>query len=174
MEAAMQKVDSVVEAGETSESEVSAEIVRLWTAQRDHAAAARQTREDLKALRRTLAERLHEMKALLVQVGRGGRWATFLRENHIPRASADRYVKLHELTLAPPEEKRLTEAISEPTDEDVLRLFRKLLPQMRRVLITQDAAFTFAVELFHGLPRLDFDVIDEGAIIFRPKKAPVR
>ncbi len=92
MEVSIQGVDQVEEAGETSESEVGTEIARLWTAQRYHAAAARRTREELKALRRSLSERLHEMKTLLVQVGRGGRWATFLRKRHIPRASADRYV----------------------------------------------------------------------------------
>lgn len=170
VEPSIQEFDRVVEVGETSESNVDAEIARLWSAHKDRAVTARDAREELKVLRRNLAQRLHEMKSLLVQTGRSGKWASYLRERKIPRATADRYVKEHELTLTPLGENLLTEAISAPTEEDVLRLFRKLLPQMRRVLVTQEAAFTFATELFHGLPAIDFDVIDEGAIIFRPKE----
>jgi hypothetical protein len=51
----------------TDEAQVDAEIVQLWSAQQDRAAAASKTRDELKALRRDLADRLHAMKTLLVQ-----------------------------------------------------------------------------------------------------------
>jgi len=147
------------------------EILRLWDAQKDHDAIARKTREDLKAIRRSLAERLHAMKTMLAQTGRSGRWASYLREHEIPRATADRYVRQHELTLVLSQEKRLSEAISPaPTDEDVRRLFRKLQSQMQKVLTNQDAAFTFVIEMIYGLPGINGDVLDEGVIVFRPKE----
>jgi hypothetical protein len=172
MDAQIVEGDQIAEVAGTwsAEAQVDAEITRLWSAQQDQAATARRTREELKAVKLTLAERLHQMKMLLVQTGRGGRWASYLREHGIPRATADRYVQKHELALMPPEPKRLSEAISKPTDDDVQRLFQKLLPQMRRVLVTQNAAFTFVVEMIHGLPGLDGDVLDEGAIVFRPRE----
>ncbi|MGB6688526.1 MAG: hypothetical protein WBE76_11845 [Terracidiphilus sp.] len=150
------------------ESEINQEIGRLWSAQKDRDATARRTREELKALRRSLAEHLHEMKGLLVQTGRGGRWASYLREHRIPRATADRYVNLHESTLASSGEKRLTEAIPTSTEERVHLLFGKLLPRLRSVLTTQEAAFLFVCELICGLPDIQGDVTDSGAEVFRP------
>lgn len=152
------------------EAEINAQIAALWSAQKDQAANARRTRDELKAVRAQLGERLHHMKASLVQSGRVGRWASYLRENRIPRATADRYVNRHEATLAPSSEKRLTEAISVPTEQDVYQLVRKLLPQMLRVLTTQEAAFTFVVEMVCGLPGIHGDVTDAGAMVFRPEE----
>jgi len=169
------EVDQITEEDGTSsdETQVDAEIIRLWSAQRDQAATVRKTREELKALRCNLAERLHAMKTLLVQTGRGGRWASYLREHRIPRATADRYVQQHELTSAPPEQKRLSEAFIAPTGEDVERLFQKLASQLLRVLTTQGAAFSFVIELLHNVPGVDGDVTDDGVIIFRPGGNPV-
>jgi hypothetical protein len=98
----------------------------------------------------------------------------YLRDHGIPRARADRFVKQHEPTLTPSVDKCLTEAIWVPTDENVGRLFRKVLPEMRRVLVTQDAAFFFVVQLIHNLPGIDGEVLDDGAIVFRPKEDPDR
>lgn len=166
--------DQITEVAGTcsDETQVDAEITRLWSAQRDQAATARKTRQELKALKRDLAERLHAMKTLLAETGRGGRWASYLREHRIPRATADRYVRQHELTSAPPEQKRLSEAIVAPTDEDVERLFQKLASQLLRVLTTQGAAFSFVIELLHNVPGVDGDVTDDGVIIFRPREKP--
>ena len=174
MEAQMIEGDQISMPAEprSIEAEVDAEIVRLWTAQKDHDAAARKTREELHAIRSSLAERLHAMKSLLAQAGRGGRWTSYLRENRIPRATADRYVLQHEKTLAPSEKKRPTEAFSAPTGEDLHRLFQKLVPQLLRVLTTQDAAFNFVIELYHSVPGLDGDVTDDGVIIFRSRENP--
>ena len=155
------------------EAEVNQQIAHLWSVQKEQAAAARRTKEELKILRRNLAERLHEMKSLLVQSGRGGRWASYLRGHKLPRATADRYVQQHEATLAPAEKKRLSEAFSAPTEEDVHRLFKKLLPNMRRVLTTQEAAFMFVAEMICGLPGILGDVTDAGAQVFRPEEEAI-
>ena len=54
-----------------SEVSLSKEIVALWSTHQDGKASAKRTREDLKAIRSDLGERLHAMKALLARTGRG-------------------------------------------------------------------------------------------------------
>jgi len=152
---------------ETAEVVLTEEIATLWSAQRDHAAAARRTREELKTLRRDLGQRLHAVKVLLVQTGRGGRWAAYLREQRIPRATANRLVQRHEETLQPVTEKRLSETISPSIEQEIEALFKKLRPQLLKVLTTQEAAFQFVVEML-WLPGVDGDVTDKGALIYRP------
>jgi hypothetical protein len=119
-------------------------IVELWDAQKNSKATVRRTRAELKTLRRTLAEKLHTMKAILVRTGRGGGWASYLRSQGLPIASADRYVAEHEATLGSPEEKLLTE---EFTLDEVRKLARKGLPKLCRVLTTQELVFEFIREL---------------------------
>ncbi|MGB6686269.1 MAG: hypothetical protein WBE76_00335 [Terracidiphilus sp.] len=138
------------------EAVVDQEIAQLWSAQRDYAATAGRTRDELKSIRATLAERLHAMKSLLVQTGRGGQWASYLREHRIPRATADRFVLVDVSILAPTKEKRLTEAISASTEEMVHLLFERVLPRLRSILKTQEAVFLFVCELICGLPGIPF------------------
>jgi hypothetical protein len=153
---------------ENAEGVLAQEIAALWSAQRDHAATARRTREELKFLRRNLGERLHQMKALLVQTGRGGRWSGYLREQQIPRASADRLVQRHEQMLVPVGENRLNEAIPTSIEEEIEALFQKLRPTLLKVLTTQEAAFKFICEMVSGLPGVDGDVTDDAVLVFRP------
>jgi len=143
------------------------EVVSLWSAQKNHAIAARRTRDELRELRSNLAERLYRLKAVLAHTGRSGQWTSYLRNCGIPRATADRYVARHEATLRPVEEKRLTEAISTPSENDVHKLFQRLLPQMRRVLTTQEAAFIFASDMLFNLPGIDGDFPEKGVEIYR-------
>jgi len=113
------------------------------------------------------------MKSLLVQTGRGGSWASCLREHRIPRATADRYVHQHEATMAPIEENRLNEAIPLSTEDVVRTFFDKMLPRLQRALPNQEAVFLFVCELVIGLPGVKGDVTDEGAVIFRPAEDAV-
>jgi hypothetical protein len=53
----------------------------------------------------------------------------------LPRASAERYIKQYE-AIFNPQKNRLSESIAEPTEDDVRRLVRSLLPRLRRVLTT--------------------------------------
>jgi hypothetical protein len=68
------------------EATLSSEITVLWSAHQDGKAVAKRTRAELKAIRHSLGERLHAMKALLARSGRSGQWSAFLRESRIPRA----------------------------------------------------------------------------------------
>jgi hypothetical protein len=152
---------------DTAEGILAQEIAALWSAQRDHAVAVRRTREELMTLRRDLGHRLHAMKALLAQTGRAGRWAGYLREQRIPRATADRLVQRHEEVHPPVSEKRLGEALS--VEQEIAAFFQTIRPRLLKVLTTQEAAFNFACEML-WLPVVDGDVTDEAVHIYRPAK----
>jgi hypothetical protein len=68
------------------------------------------------------------MKTLLVQTGWGGRRAVYLREQGIPRATADRLVRRHEELLMAAEQKRTSDAISAPTEDKVHAFFERKRP----------------------------------------------
>jgi hypothetical protein len=156
---------------EPAERALAQEIGALWSAQRNQAAAVRRTRAELKTLRRDLGQRLHQMKSLLVQTGRGGSWSGYLREHRIPRATADRLVQRHEQALVPVGENRLNEAIPTSIEQEIEAFFQKLRPRLLKVLTTQEAAFDFVCKLVCGLPGVDGDVTDDAALIFRPGKS---
>ena len=100
---------------QASEAKLSGEITALWSAHQDGKATAKRTKEDLKAIRRDLGERLHAMKTLLARTGRGGQWTSYLREHKISRTTADRWSREHEESRNPGSTKRTDGAISEPT-----------------------------------------------------------
>ena len=129
------------------ETRLTEDIRSLWAAHQETKTASKRSKDELKTVRTALAEKLHAMKSILVRTGRGGGWAAYLRAHKLPRASADRHVATHESRLNPPSEKRLTEAISEPTEDDIRRLVCSLLPRLRRVLTTRDWVDWFAEEV---------------------------
>ena len=150
-----------------SEAKLSTEIAKLWSAHQDGKASAKRTRDELKELRRSLGERLHAMKALLARTGRGGQWMSYLRVHKISRTTADRWTHEHEESLNPGSTKRTDGAISEPTEADVTKFFKHLLPQFRKVLTTQQAVFDFVCALVVDLPGVHGDVTDSAVEIYR-------
>src|ERR1700734_2187033 len=110
-----------------SETEVklTSEIKSLWSSHQTNTATAKQTKEELEALRFDLGLKLREMKSILVRTGRSGGWAACLRSHALPRASAERYIKQYE-AIFNTQKNRLTETIPEPSQEDVRRLVRSL------------------------------------------------
>jgi hypothetical protein len=156
-----------------SEVSLSKEIVALWSTHQDGKASAKRTREDLKAIRSDLGERLHAMKALLARTGRGGQWASYLRQHRIPRTTADRCVRDHEENLNPGSKKGTSGAISEPTEADVTKFFERLLPRLRSALATQQAVFDFVCHLLFDLPGVHGDVTDSAVEIYRPEQKSV-
>jgi len=151
-----------------AESKLSEEIATLWSAHRESKVVARRTKEELKALRRTLGERLWEMKSLLARSGRGGGWADYLRSQHLPRATAERYIKEHKSSLVSVEANRTNESISEPSEADIPEFASRLLPKLRKVLTTQEALFEFVCCLLVDLPGVHGDVTDSAVEIYRP------
>jgi hypothetical protein len=150
-----------------SETNLTAEIVKLWGVHKDGKATVRRTRAELKALRLELGAKLHTMKSILVRTGRGGGWAGYLRSQRLPLATADKYVAEHAASLTPPEEKLLEEELSKPTVDQVRQLAQKLLPQLCDVLTTTELVHEFIDELFWSLEAAEGRETDDGLEIFR-------
>jgi hypothetical protein len=137
------------------------EIANLWSAHQNAKSTARTTREELRAIRVKLGERLHDMKKMLASPGRDGQWSGFLREHNIPRASADRLVIRHERRLNP-NINRLIEANPEPTDEDVRKLFAAVWPKLRRTLRSPQSLAMFIDLLtshYEGVEATDREIL---------------
>jgi len=140
------------------ESEIEAhldrEIKSLWSAHQNAKGTAKHTREELSTIRRNLGQQLYALKSLLARTGRNGGWASYLRSVNIPRASAERSIKQHE-TSVHPETNRTSGTIPEPTEVDVRRLVRCLLPRLCRVLTTPTSMTWFVAEVTAQLAALD-------------------
>jgi hypothetical protein len=142
----------VVPAENAIEAELTSQIRTLWIGQARTRENMSSTRKKLRSQRIQLGERLSQMKELLARPGRAGNWAKYLKLNHWPRATADRYVDLYERSLAPAEN-RLTEAIPAASpEEQACALVRRLLPQLRRILTSQPAVDRFFTELALAIP----------------------
>jgi hypothetical protein len=133
------------------ETALADEIKELWSSQKRKSASLRRSRVELETLRNGLAERLHTYKDLLVRTGRNGKWSEFLRQENIPRATADRYVEKWKLSKSPKTEKRLTEAFPAPSKEEIARMVKKLTPKLERVLTTPDSVALFMADLAAAL-----------------------
>jgi ElaB/YqjD/DUF883 family membrane-anchored ribosome-binding protein len=128
------------------EDKLKDEIQALWSAHQVTMASTKHTKQELKTLRLDLGEKLCQLKATLARTGRGGGWAAYLRSHHFPRATAERYIDHHEALLNP-DKKRVSEAISEPSEDDVRRLVHSLMPRLRRVLVTSKWVAEFLQEV---------------------------
>ena len=114
-------------------------------------ASLKTTKEQLSLMRAELGKRLFELKTLLAKPGRKGRWASFLDGEGIPRATADRYVQSHKRSLVGENEKRLTEAVSVPTEEEIKTMVVKLTPRLVRALPTPESIAQFLCEMTAAL-----------------------
>src|SRR5579872_2080932 len=83
----------------TIETQLANQISSLWKETTRLSADRRASARELRQIRSALAERLYEMKSLLSRPGRNGEWRGWLREQAIPRSTADRLVSRHAETL---------------------------------------------------------------------------
>jgi hypothetical protein len=125
-----------------SQNELGEAITNLWAAHANAKIAARATNEELRTLRAKLGERLHELKQVLAQPGRGGQWSSFLRKRGIPRATADRLVAHYEQSINP-DANRPSEATSEATEKEVETLFTAMWPKLRRTVRSRQSVLLF-------------------------------
>jgi len=125
-----------------NEQNLDDEIAGLWAAHAQAKNAARATKDELRNIRAKLGEQLSEMKELLAQPGRGGQWSAFLREQCIPRATADRLVAHYEQSINP-DANRPSEAFSEPTEEEIQKLVTAVWPKLRRTLRSRQSLLLF-------------------------------
>jgi hypothetical protein len=111
----------------------------------------RTTKEQLSIMRAELGKHFFELKTLLATPGRAGRWADFLREVSIPRATADRYAESHKRLLEGDHGKRLTESIPLPTEAAIKKMVEKLTPGLVRALPTPDSVTQFLRQMTAAL-----------------------
>jgi hypothetical protein len=124
------------------QTEIGEAITNLWVAHANAKIAARATNDELRTIRAKLGEHLSEMKHILAKPGRSGQWSSFLHVRGIPRATADRLVARH-LRSLDPNANCATAELSEPTDEDVQKLFIAVWPKLRRTLRSQQSVVLF-------------------------------
>ena len=128
------------------QDELGDEIASLWLAHVNATTLSKATREEIRTIRTKLAAQLHQMKKSLASPGRDGQWSGFLRERQIPRATADRLVQRHLRSLNP-DINCVSESISEPTEQDVVRCFNSILPRLQRALRTPTSVYAFIAML---------------------------
>jgi hypothetical protein len=123
------------------ETQLTHEISELWSSHMRLSVDRRATAKELRLVRARLAERLHEMKSLLSCPGRAGQWRSWLRQQHIPRSTADRLAARYAETLGR-ENNVLTGAIR-PKEDSIEEMVTSLLPRLRRKLPDTQAVFLF-------------------------------
>lgn len=79
LETATEGIATAALPGSEQEQKLADEIVELWTVHEEAKTTVTRTREELKAIRMRLGERLARIKELLVKPGRKGGWSSFLR-----------------------------------------------------------------------------------------------
>ena len=153
----------------TIETQLTQEISTLWSDHVRLSANRRVTANDLRQIRASLAERLHEMKSLLSRPGRGGQWRSWLREKGINRSTADRLCDRHAETLgignAP------SEAITEPTVTAAEKLASVVWSRFRKVLVSDEVFIDFIGRIAE-LAGFGHEQRAEGLLIFKPAPAP--
>lgn len=150
----------------SQEAMLSGEIAQLWQIHNDFKTSLRQQSQNLHSLRAELGKKLAAMKALLATPGRAGKWSSWLKQNRISRATADRLVLRHERSLNP-DGNCLNEAISEPTEEEIKALFDKVAPRLRRALPTPASVYRF-LDLLSSSLALNREDTEEGFIVIKP------
>ena len=149
-----------------TEQKLTTDINELWNWHVQAQNTVATTKEELKAIRQRLGERLHMMKQLLARPGRNGQWSSFLQGHGIPRTTADRLVLGHERLLAP-ESNCANGAIHEPTKQDVRKLFTSVWPRLAKTLTKPESVYKFIIYIIarSGIPH---QCREEGIVMFHP------
>lgn len=124
---------------------LSLEVSSLWGSHRSYQSQSQEMRAEVIRVRQRLADLLYEMNRLLAVPGCCGRFSHYLRMHRIPRATANRLIQSHERRLNP--DKCIVETLPEPTDGQIRRLARSVLPRIRRVVPTIESLDKLLVEL---------------------------
>ena len=86
-----------------------------------------------------------------------------------PRATADRLALKYEQSLHP-HANCLTEQLTEPTEEEIQKLFFKVFPKLRRVLRTPQSLYRFVDLLTLSCDGTGRRVTDEGILVMKPSQ----
>jgi len=152
----------------TIETQLAKEISTLWTQHVRLSSNRKTTAKELRLVRAHLAERLAAMKAILSRPGRGGQWRGWLKQQNIPRSTADRLVSRHAETLGADHEENVpTGAISDSPKESAEKLAKAAWPRIKKVLTTDESVFQFLASIAEvsGVPH---ERREEGLMVFNP------
>lgn len=153
-----------------AEAQLVNDIGELWQIHSQAQGTLRKTRDELKLMRTTLAERLFELKSILSCPGRAGQWSSFLGSKGIPRTSADRLVSAHEKSLGQ-DRNGSSGATKKLSDDGIAQVAKTTWARLGKQLGTHEAIYQFFSKLIieSGIP---FDTFDDGILILLPVAAP--
>ena len=151
------------------EGVLTSKIGQLWQMHGEYQKSIKHETEQLRALRNELGKLFHQIKELLARPGRNGQWSAWLKEREIPRATADRLALRYERSLHP-HANCLTESISEPTEEEIQKVFFKVLPKLRRVLRTPQGLYRFVDLLTLAFDGAGRRVTEDGILLTKPSQ----
>ena len=151
------------------ENQLTQEITTLWS---DHVRLStdrKTTAKELRQIRARLAERLHEMKSLLCRPdrGRASQWRGWLRQQGIPRSTADRLVARYDETLCRHSESMPSGAPSEPVPLTVEELAKGVWQRVGKILSTDELVVRF-IGCIAEISGVGHEQRDEGLLIFKP------
>lgn len=149
-----------------AEAQLVKDIGELWQVHAQSQLLLGKTRDEMKVVRATLAERLHELKGALSCPGRAGQWSGFLASEKIPRTTADRLVSLHEKSINV-DGNRTDGATKKLSDDGIAQVAKATWARLQSKLGTHDAMYQFFSKLIieSGIP---FDTFDDGILILLP------
>ena len=161
--AAAQPQDAIIE------TQLTEEISALWSSHIRLSADHKATATELRQIRASLAERLHAVKSLLCRpdLGRASQWRSWLRQQGIPRSTADRLVTRHAETLCAHDESVLSEAPSEQAEAAAEKLARNVWQRFGKLLTTDESIINF-ISRIAEISGVHHEWREEGLIIFKP------
>jgi hypothetical protein len=149
------------------ETQLAQEISTLWSDHVRLSGARRATSKELRQVRARLAERLFAMKQILCRAGRAGQWRSWLRQQHIPRSTADRLAMRHAETLGGDEGNVPTGAIPGSPEDSAETLAKSVWLRIGKFLVTDESVIQFIGHIAE-LSGIGHERRDEGLLIFNP------
>jgi hypothetical protein len=151
----------------TIETQLAQEISTLWSDHVRLCADHKTTAKELRQIRASLAARLYDMKSLLSRPGRLGQWRGWLRQQGIPRSTADRLASRHAETLGTDNENVPGGAISSSPEDSAEKLAKSVWQRFGKTLADDVSVVRFigCIVTASGIPH---EQRAEGLVIFNP------
>jgi len=149
------------------ETQLTQEIFELWSSHIRLSGDRRATAKELHQIRVALAAKLYKVKSLLSRPGRLGQWRGWLKQQNIPRSTADRLASRHGETLDGDSGNVPSGAISSSPEDSAERLAKSLWQRFRKFLATDESVINF-ISRIAELSGVRREWHDEGLVIFKP------
>jgi hypothetical protein len=149
------------------ETELTQEISALWSDHVRLSANHKTTARELRQIRARLAERLYAMKSFLCRPdrGRASQWRSWLKQQGIPRSTADRLVARHGEILGGNSESLLSGAASEQAENAAEKLAKSVWQRIGKLLATGESVIRFISQIAE-LSGVGHERRAEGLMIF--------